>query len=224
MIIEIEDISKKIQGTTVLDHVTMHMESGYIYGLLGRNGSGKTMLMRLICGLIRPTEGKVTIDGRRQWRDYSFPPDLGMLIETPTFLPDFTGFENLWLLASIQKLITESQIRETLVRVGLDPEDKRHTRKYSLGMKQRLGIACAIMENPHLLVLDEPFNALDVDGYELMKNIMLEEKEKGSLILLACHNREDLENLSDVLYKVEQGRFTLYTAKKGSATSTTHEV
>jgi ABC-2 type transport system ATP-binding protein len=213
MIIEIENVSKRIQGVTVLNSVNLHMESGNIYGLLGRNGSGKTMLMRAICGLIRPSEGKIMIDGAEQWKDFSYPDDLGMLIETPTFLPDFTGYENLELLSSIRKRVNRSDIRETLKRVGLNPDDQRNTRKYSLGMRQRLGIACAIMENPRLLVLDEPFNGLDVDGFSLMQKIILEEKRKGTLILLACHDREELENLSDVIYKVEQGRFSLYRRK-----------
>lgn len=213
MIISIENVSKKIQGATVLDNVNLRMESGNIYGLLGRNGSGKTMLMRAICGLIRPTEGKIIIDGAQQWKDFSFPLDLGMLIETPTFLPEFTGFENLEMLSSIRKTISGNEIREALKKVGLEPDDKRVTRKYSLGMRQRLGIACAIMESPRLLILDEPFNGLDVDGYELMKSIILEEKQKGTLIVLACHNKDELENLSDVIYKVEQGRFSLYHGK-----------
>uniref|UniRef100_UPI004056A40D ABC transporter ATP-binding protein n=1 Tax=Agathobacter sp. TaxID=2021311 RepID=UPI004056A40D len=213
MIISIENVSKKIQGATVLDNVNLRMESGNIYGLLGRNGSGKTMLMRAICGLLRPTEGKIMIDGTQQWKDFSFPPDLGMLIETPTFLPEFTGFENLEMLSSIRKKVSRNDIRETIAKVGLMPDDKRITRKYSLGMRQRLGIACAIMEQPQLLILDEPFNGLDVDGYELVKSIILEEKQKGTLIVLACHSKEDLEDLSDVIYKVEQGRFSLYHGK-----------
>lgn len=217
MEIRIENVSKKIQGTTVLDNVNLCMESGNIYGLLGRNGSGKTMLMRAICGLIRPSEGRIMVDGAQQWKDFSFPSNLGMLIETPTFLPDFTGYENLAMLSSIRKTITGKDIREALEKVGLNPDDKRSTRKYSLGMRQRLGIACAIMERPRLLVLDEPFNGLDVDGYELMRSIILEEKRKGTLIILACHNREELENLSDVIYKVEQGRFSLHNGKRDPA-------
>ncbi len=213
MVLTIENVSKKIQGVTVLDGVNLSMESGKIYGLLGRNGSGKTMLMRAICGLIRPSEGIISIDGAQQWKDFSYPTNLGMLIETPYFLPDFTGYDNLEMLSSIKKKITRNDIRTALEKVGLNPDDKRTTRKYSLGMRQRLGIACAIMEHPDLLVLDEPFNGLDVDGYELIQNIILEEKRKGTLIILACHNGEELENLSDVIYKVEQGHLSLYCRK-----------
>ncbi len=215
MRIDIENMTKTIQGTVVLDHVTMTLESGSIYGLLGRNGSGKTMLMRAICGLIRPGEGRILIDGKQQWKDFSYPADLGMLIETPTFLPDMTGYGNLKMFASIRSTATQADIRQAIERVGLDPDDKRCTRKYSLGMRQRLGIACAIMERPSLLVLDEPFNGLDADGYELMRKIILEERDKGALIVLACHSREDLERLSDVVYKVEAGRFSLYGGKGG---------
>lgn len=213
MVINIENYTKKIQGATVLDHVNLYLESGSIYGLLGRNGSGKTMLMRAICGLIHPTEGEITIDGAKQWKDFSYPDDLGMLIETPAFLPDYTGYENLKMLSSIRKRIKAEDIRRSIERVGLNPDDKRKTGKYSLGMRQRLGIACAIMENPRLLILDEPFNGLDVDGYDLMKNIILEEKEKGTLIVLACHDRGELDNLSDVIFKVEQGQISLYHRK-----------
>lgn len=213
MEIRIENLSKTIQGATVLKDVNLYMQSGNIYGLLGRNGSGKTMLMRAICGLIRPTKGRILIDGKVQWKDFSYPSELGMLIETPAFLPEFTGYENLEMLCSIRKKISKKQIRAILEMVGLQPDDKRVVRKYSLGMRQRLGIACAIMESPRLLVLDEPFNGLDVDGYELMKEIILEEKKKGTLIILACHDREELESLSDVIYKVEQGCFSLYRGK-----------
>ena len=148
MVLTIENVSKKIQGVTVLDGVNLSMESGKIYGLLGRNGSGKTMLMRAICGLIRPSEGIISIDGAQQWKDFSYPTNLGMLIETPYFLPDFTGYDNLEMLSSIKKKITRNDIRTALEKVGLNPDDKRTTRKYSLGMRQRLGIACAIMEHP----------------------------------------------------------------------------
>lgn len=205
-----EHVTKRIQGAVVLDRVSLRMKSGQIYGLFGRNGSGKTMLMRAVCGLIRPDAGRIRIDGAEQWKDFSYPADLGMLIENPSFLPDFTGYENLAMLASIRRKIGREEIRETLRRVGLDPADTRKVRKYSLGMRQRLGIACAVMERPGLLVLDEPFNGLDVDGYRRMQEIIREEKRRGALILLACHDREEMENLSDVIYKVEQGQVTLY--------------
>ena len=215
MEIQIEALTKRIQGSVVLDNVNLHMESGKIYGLLGRNGSGKTMLLRAICGLIRPNEGRIVIDGKEQWKDFSYPPGLGMLIETPSFLPDFTGYENLEMLASIRRNIKAEDIRQTLEKLGLDPDDRRKTRKYSLGMRQRLGIACAVMEKPRLLVLDEPFNGLDVDGYELARSIILEERRRNALIILACHTREDLESLSDVIYRVELGKFSLYRGERG---------
>lgn len=215
MLIQIENMTKRIRGETVLDQVKLEMESGKIYGLLGRNGSGKTMLMRALCGLIRPSEGRILIDGMRLGRDFSYPPDLGMLIETPRFLPEFTGLENLEMLASIRKKVKTAELRQALERLGLDPDDRRKTRKYSLGMRQRLGIACAIMERPRLLVLDEPFNALDVDGFELARNVILEERRRGALILLACHDRQELERVSDVIYHVERGRFILYREERG---------
>ena len=213
MQIQIENVSKTIKGATILDDVNIQMEGGNIYGLFGANGSGKTMLMRAICGLIRPTKGRIMIDGKEQWKDFSYPAELGMLIEAPSFLAEYTGYENLEMLCSIRRKIQKNEICAVLKKVGLQPEDKRVVRKYSLGMRQRLGIACAIMENPSLLVLDEPFNGLDVEGYELMKEILLEEKAKGKLIILACHNREEIEALSDVIYKVEQGKFSLYRGK-----------
>lgn len=209
MKLTINHVSKKIHDSTVLDDVSMTLEEGTVYGLLGKNGSGKTMLMRAICGLISPTNGTIEIDGRIIGKDISFPYDMGMLLETPVFLSDRTGYENLRLLASIRKEINSSDIEEVLEKVGLGARDKRKVRKYSLGMRQRLGIACAIMENPSLLLLDEPFNGLDESGCQLVQKIIREQRERGCLILLACHDREDLETLSDCIYRVENGRFSL---------------
>ncbi|MDE7424032.1 MAG: ATP-binding cassette domain-containing protein [Lachnospiraceae bacterium] len=209
MKLTITHVSKKIQDSTVLNDVNMTLEGGTVYGLLGKNGSGKTMLMRAICGLISPTNGTIEIDGMMIGKDISFPKNMGMLLETPVFLPERTGYENLRLLASIRREITSSDIKRVLEQVGLNAKDKRKVRKYSLGMRQRLGIACAIMEKPSLLLLDEPFNGLDESGCQLVQQIICEQREKGCLILLACHDREELETLSDCIYRVENGRFSV---------------
>ncbi|MDD4700188.1 MAG: ATP-binding cassette domain-containing protein, partial [Oscillospiraceae bacterium] len=164
MYIGIENLTKTIKGATVLKNITVKFESGRVYGLKGKNGSGKTMLMRTICGLIRPTEGTVNIDGAILGKDISFPPSIGVLIENPAFISKYTGFKNLNILASIQNTINDLDIKQALFDVGLEPDDKRVYRKYSLGMKQRLGIACALMELPDIVLLDEPINALDENG------------------------------------------------------------
>jgi ABC-2 type transport system ATP-binding protein len=158
MQIKISDYTKTIRGATILDHVSLRFESGRIFGLKGPNGSGKTMLMRAICGLIYPTAGQVSIDGRVIGKDTSFPPSVGILIESPAFISKYTGLKNLLMLASLKGDIGESEIRAALDSVGLDPDDRRSYRKYSLGMKQRLGVAAALMENPELILLDEPIN------------------------------------------------------------------
>ena len=209
MKIKVTNLSKEIHGSTVLKDVSMTLESGTVYGLLGRNGSGKTMLMRAICGLIRPTSGSIEIDGKVIGKDLSFPQSVGMILETPIFLPDKTGYENLRLLASIRGEVGPREIKGTLERVGLDAEDQRKVKKYSLGMRQRLGIACAIMEQPELLLLDEPFNGLDEGGCQTVQEIIREQRGKGCLILLACHDRSELETLSDHVYRVVEGSFSL---------------
>ena len=209
MKIKITNLSKEIHGSTVLKDVSMTLESGTVYGLLGRNGSGKTMLMRAICGLIRPTSGSIEIDGKVIGKDLSFPQSVGMILETPIFLPDKTGYENLRLLASIRGEIGPREIKGALERVGLDAEDPRKVKKYSLGMRQRLGVACAIMEQPELLLLDEPFNGLDEGSCQTVQEIIREQRGKGGLILLACHDRSELETLSDHIYRVVEGGFSL---------------
>ena len=167
MRVEIENYTKTIKGATVLSDISLNMESGKVYGLRGHNGCGKTMLMRAISGLILPTSGCVKIDGQAIGKDISFPPSIGLLIEYPAFINSYTGFKNLKMIADIQKKIGDDKIRDAIKKVGLDPDDKRTFKKYSLGMKQKLGIACAIMEEPDLIILDEPVNALDEAGKEL---------------------------------------------------------
>ncbi len=206
MKIDIINATKTIGKATVLKDVALSLEGGRIYGLQGPNGSGKTMLMRLMAGLIRPTSGEVLVDGKRLGTDMDFPPSVGMLIENPAFLPNYTGLKNLELLASLKNEIGTDRIRETLTRVGLDPNDKRRVRKYSLGMKQRLGVAAAIMESPELLLLDEPTNALDDKGVECIRGILRKERERGALIVMACHDGELLRECSDEILKVQNGQ------------------
>lgn len=210
MNIVIDQVTKTIKGITVLDGVSLSLESGTIYGLRGVNGSGKTMLMRILAGLIRPTKGTVSMDGKLLGKELSFPPDIGLLIENPAFLDSYTGAENLWLVASIRKRVGEERIKEVLEQVGLGYEDKRKYRQFSLGMKQRLGIAGAVLEHPALLLIDEPTNALDTDGVEMVQQVLREEKGRGALIVLACHDFPILRELSDELYLVREGRVTPY--------------
>ena len=208
MNITVKGVTKTIRGNTVADNINLELKSGTIYGLCGYNGCGKTMLMRLIAGLILPSKGEVIIDGKVLGRETDFPESMGILIENPSFLGSLTGFENLKLLASIKRLIQDDLIKHSIRRVGLNPDDKKHYRKYSLGMKQRLGIASAIMESPDLIILDEPTNALDRDGVEIVKKIILEEKKRGALVIMTCHDRTILEGVSDVIYTIEHGKIT----------------
>lgn len=197
----------KIMGSDkVIDNVNLTMESGNVYGFKGQNGSGKTMLMRAICGLILPTDGNVTIDDKIVGKDISFPESVGLLLENPSFINGYSGFKNLKMIVSIRKKINDSQIADAMQKVGLDPKDKRHYRKYSLGMKQKLGIACAIMEEPDLIILDEPFNGLDEAGILRVKDIVHEAKESGALVILTCHDNEELYEMSDEIYLLEGGR------------------
>lgn len=205
MRIIVQNYTKKIKNNVVLDNVSVEMQSGFVYGLKGVNGSGKTMLMRAICGLIYPTSGKVIIDDKVVGKDISFPESVGILIENPAFLKNYTGFGNLKLLAEIQNKIDDSTIRQVLDKVGLDPDDKRVYRKYSLGMKQKLGIAAAVMESPDIIILDEPLNALDVEGVNRVKEIIAEQKAKGALIIVACHNSNELMEISDYIISIENG-------------------
>ena len=210
MKIEIQQVTKKLQGVTVLRDVSLTLESGVIYGLRGVNGSGKTMLMRLIAGLIRPSSGRILIDGKQLGREISFPSEMGFLIENPTFLDGYTAARNLRLLAGIRKVAPEERIREVLQEVGLPYEDKRKFRQFSLGMKQRLGIAGAVLEHPNLLLIDEPTNALDTNGIEMVQRVLLAEKRRGALIVLACHDFSVLNRLSDKIYQVKEGCVTPY--------------
>lgn len=207
-VVRLEDYCKLFKSAEVLKNINLTLESGKVIGLKGKNGSGKTMLMRAISGLILPTSGKVYINDKELGRHISFPPSIGILIENPSFISNYTGFKNLKILASIQNRISDDEIRDAIRKVGLDPDDKRTFKKYSLGMKQRLGIAAAIMERPDIVILDEPINALDEAGAGLIKGLLDELKANGSLIIIACHDTEELNYLSDEIYEIYDGEIT----------------
>lgn len=204
--IKVKNLSLTIRKTTILSSVCASFENGMIHGLIGRNGSGKTMLMKCICGFVKPTEGEVIIDGVRVGKDVDFPKDMGIIIETPGFIPYYSGYKNLKLLAGLNNKIGKEQVREAMKKVGLDPDLKRHVKKYSLGMRQRLGLAQAIMEDPKILVLDEPFNGLDKDGVKEMREYLLSYKEQGKTILICSHSAEDISVLCETVHEMDKGR------------------
>jgi ABC-2 type transport system ATP-binding protein len=208
IIIDVQDVSLKIKEKDILSHVNLQCGRGEICGIIGRNGSGKTMLMKCICGFVRPTSGMVRVLEAQIGKEQDFISDAGIIIETPGFIPYYSGIKNLRLLASVQNKITEPQIKETMKKVGLNPDMKRAVRKYSLGMKQRLGLAQAIMENPDIMILDEPFNGLDKEGVLEMRGYFLEMKKAGKTILLCSHSAEDIEVLCDRVYEMEHGKLT----------------
>lgn len=208
MIIEIKEISKSFRGVKVLKNVSMTLESGHIYGFIGHNGSGKTVLLKLICAFFEPTTGEILFNGTNIIKNNEYPPSTRALIERPTFISELSGKENLELLAKIQKKIGEKEIENALEKVGLEKEKDKLYYKYSLGMKQKLGIAQVLMEDPQILILDEPFNGLDDESAKNIRQILLEEKKKGKLIILATHLKEDIELLCDELYKFDDGVVT----------------
>ena len=201
----LDNVSKTFKDKTVLQKTSLTIESGRITGFIGRNGSGKTVLFKLICGLMLPTTGTVTVDGVRVGRDRDFAPDTGVLIETPSFISYESGLRNLRDLAAIRRKITTGDVREAIRLVGLDPDDRKRVGKYSLGMRQRLGIAQAIMERPSLIILDEPMNGLDRSGVEDMRAVFAKLRDEGKTILLASHAAEDIEILCDAVYELENG-------------------
>lgn len=202
----VSGVEKKIKGNTILSEVNLELESGHVYGFIGVNGSGKTMLFRAISGLMDISGGEVVWNGKRLHKDMKVLPNMGIIIENAELYPELTGLENLKLLAKLNNKITEDEIRESIKRVGLDPNDKRIFKKYSLGMKQRIIIAQAIMEKPDILLLDEPTNALDEEAVATIRKIILEEKQRGALVLIASHNKEDIRLLADEVYYVKQGK------------------
>ena len=209
MSIEFKNVSKKLGNNIVINNVNIEIKKGIVTGLKGINGSGKTMMMRLIAGLIYATKGEVIIDGKVLGKDISFPPSIGLMLENPAFLPGYNGFENLKMLASIKGEIKDEKIDEVLETVGLVSIDKKY-RKYSLGMKQRLGIAAAIMEEPDIILLDEPTNSLDASGVEMVQKIVAREKERGATVILSCHDSALLESMCDEIFNIEVGEITAH--------------
>lgn len=201
----IENVTKAFGGQEVLKTVCVKFEMGKIYGIAGRNGSGKTVLLKCICGLLYPTTGTVTVDGKVVGKEVDYPENIGFVIESPGFLPGYSGLKNLKYLASIRGKVKEDEIRNYMKLVGLNPDDKKHVGNYSLGMRQRLGIAQAFMEDPDILILDEPMNALDNHGVEEMRAVLLKMKEQGKLIVIASHVREDIDILCDEVYGMDAG-------------------
>ncbi len=213
--IQVKNLSKDFGQDRVLKCVNRDFESGKIHGIVGNNGSGKTVLMKCICGFLLPTEGTVIVNGRRVGKDVDFPLDLGVIIETPGFLPGVTGVKNLEILASLNKKIGLSEIADAIRRVGLDPHMKKPVGKYSLGMRQRLGIAQAIMEDPSLLILDEPLNGLDKHGVAEMRKLIKGLKDEGKTILLASHNQGDIDELCDTVCEMDAGVMTSIRGYEG---------
>ncbi len=206
MKVEIKDLCKQFKDRRVLDHINLQIGTGKIYGIVGINGSGKTMLFRCMAGLVRPTSGEILYDGKVLYQDISTPPNMGIIIENMGLYPEFTGFDNLKYLVGIRKRISDEEIRAAIERVGLDPKDKRKIKKYSLGMKQRILLAQAFMEKPDTLLLDEPTNSLDEEGVGLIRDILKEEMERGALIMIASHNKEDISYLCDEVFSISQGK------------------
>lgn len=203
--VSVKNVIKKFGNQIVLNDVSVDFPKGGIYGLVGRNGSGKTMLMKCICGFVFPTHGEIRVWDKWIGREIDFPDSMGFIIETPGFLPGDSGIKNLKYLAAIRKKIKEERIKECMSLVGLDPESHKHVGKYSMGMRQRLGIAQAIMENPDLIMLDEPMNGLDNRGVEDMRKLFIKLKAEGKTILLASHNKEDIKLLCDQVYEMDAG-------------------
>lgn len=201
----VENVTKRFGNQEVLKTVYAKFEMGKIYGIVGRNGSGKTVLLKCICGLLYPSTGTVTVNGKVIGKEVDYPENIGFIIESPGFLPRYSGLKNLNYLASIRGKVKKDEIRKYMELVGLNPDDKKHVGNYSLGMRQRLGIAQALMENPDILILDEPMNALDHKGVEEMRTVLMKMKEQGKLIMIASHVQDDIDILCDEVYGIDGG-------------------
>ena len=212
--IEVKNVNVTIGKNEILQDISAAFETGKIHGLIGRNGSGKTVLMKCICGFMKPTSGEVFVGGKQIGKEVDFAPDTGVIIETPGFVPFYSGYRNLKILAGLNHKIGKEEIEEAMRTAGLDPKLKRHVKKYSLGMRQRLGIAQAIMEKPKLLILDEPFNGLDKEGVEQMRTYFLELKKQGVTILLSSHTSEDIKLLCDTVTEMEKGKTVILNDRR----------
>lgn len=206
MRIEIDGLSKKIGNEIILDDINLEFVGGKIYGLIGRNGSGKSMLLKSICGFIKPDTGTIVVDKIDIYKEHTFPKNTAAVLDQSNYMPDLTGFENLKVLASIQNKIGDDEILSALESVNLISEKDKKFKKYSLGMKQKLAIAQALMESPNIIILDEPFNGLEEESANKIRNVLLNEKKKGKLIIIATHIKEDIDSLCDVLYQMKNGK------------------
>ena len=197
------NLSKSFGNEEILENINVTLKGGNIYGIIGRNGSGKSVFLKMLCGFLEPTNGEIYVDGENFVEKRTYPKNMRALIERPTFIPDLSGYDNLLLLANIQKIIDKRQIDETLKRVNLyEAKDKKYS-KYSLGMKQKLGIAQVLMERPKIMIFDEPFNGIETETVEKLRSELIKEKEKGNLIIIASHLKEDIDKLANVIYKFE---------------------
>ena len=206
--IVIENLHRSFGKEEILHGISHEFETGKIHGIVGNNGSGKTVMMKCICGFLRPDDGRILVRDKEVGKDMDFPEDMGLIIETPGFLPGVSGLKNLKILASLRRIADEKKIRETMERVGLDPDLKKNVNKYSLGMRQRLGIAQAIMEDPDVIILDEPMNGLDNAGVREMRELFKSLRAQGKTIIMASHNREDIDELCDNVYEMDAGILT----------------
>ena len=204
-VIEVKNVSLSIKENKILNNINVSFERGKIHGLIGRNGSGKTMLMKCICGFVKCTSGEIIVNGERVGKDVDFPSNTGIIIETPSFIPYYSGYKNLKLLAELNGTTKKEDVIASIESVGLDPKMKRSVKKYSLGMRQRLGFAQAIMDNPDILILDEPMNGLDVDGVDDIRKCLMELRNQGKTILIASHYAEDIEILCDTVHEIKKG-------------------
>lgn len=213
-VIKVRNVTKKFKEATALKDVTVSFERGKIYGIIGRNGSGKTVLFKCVCGLLAVSEGEITVLGQTIGDGLRVPKGVGAVIETPGFLPNASGYRNLFYLASLSGKPDRQKIRDVIAMVGLDPDSRKHVRKYSMGMRQRLGLAQAIMDDPELLILDEPMNGLDNQGTKQMRQLLIDFRSQGKTIILASHSQEDISTLCDVVYQMDAGVLSLQNTQE----------